>query len=426
MSTFYVTQASSMEGKPNYFYSPPESKTANTVINAAIKAAGAVATATNPSTVFIEKGTYVISDHIWFTPNGNPKRASTTQVAPAYPCNNVILQGVNKPKIKIAAGLDGSKWGGSSTYDRLGMIFMYGAKNITLSNILLDGSYDDLYAGKANFTYGQSKMDAVVLYACDNIKADLITVINGACDAFLVAKSSRFTATECIIDHCGHDGFQCYSSTDVLVDRCRVGIRSNCGFRWAGSSARGEVRNSEFWTALGGASAFELQNAASSLKIHHNYIHDVNGNGKYGGIGYPGQSPTGSGHEYYNNIIVDCVFGISDNIPSTAVIRKNVVLNCSLTSKGTQSGNVTSVSGYTFQKFGTKKSGDTYWKVTGGALIEELVGIIPKVTPEPPATEPVLYRKYSDPDGKSHVIVFPNLSAENLKKVVDVIESVRV
>lgn len=421
MTNFYVTQDAKKADKANYFYTSADSKRADIAINSAIKAAGAVATSANPATVFVERGTYYISDHIWFTPNSNPKRSGGVQVAPAYPCSYVTLRGIDKPVIKISGGLNPKLWGGSNTYDRLGMIFMYGASNVTLSGLTLDGSYADLYEGKSTFTYGQSIMDAVVQYSCKNIKAEDIIIYNGACDGFLVATSDGFTAEGCVVNYCGHDGFQCYNTKNVLVNRCMVGMRSNCGFRWAGASSNGEVRNSEFWTALGGAAAFELQNTASNLKIHHNYIHDVNGNG-YGGIGYKGQSPTGTGHQYYNNIIVDCAYGISDNIPNTAVIKNNVILNCSLTSRGVKSNNVTTTSGYTFVKSGVKKSCDTYWIVTGGNLSKELVGIEPKTVPG--SVNTLQYSILTDATGTSIAILIGSATPELTAKIEAALKSV--
>ena len=363
---FYVTSDSKRAKEKNTFVTNLSKNNAQLAINDAIKAAGAVATVKDPAMVLLDdvNTTYRINNHIWFTPNGNSGVTLEGGTAPKYPCSHVILCGRPGVTIKLATGLNLDYWGSkTNSVDRLGLIYMYGASHVTVCNLTIDGSYTD-YKGKTTVKLGQSKGDLIVaLKGSNNLKFYNLTLINGFDDGFYLNGVSDVYCSDIVNKAGGHDGWNCYNCKRVTVEYSICGMNTNCGFRWSGPSDTALVRFSEFYTMAGGASAFELQNTGKNITIKNCYIHDITPT-KYGGIGYPGQSPTGSGHVYESNLITNCNgFGISSNIPSTAVVKNNCLVNASLAKRGSQSGNITSVSGKKVTKNGSNGSINVNWVI---------------------------------------------------------------
>jgi hypothetical protein len=168
-------------------------------------------------------------------------------------------------------------------------------------------------------------------------------------------------------------------------------MRTNSGVRFAGSASNCEAYCNEFYTGAGGAAGVELETGATNVKIHNNYFHDITGTSPgYGAIGYgsglpSGDKPTGTGHQYYNNLIVSSTYGVS-NVPSSAVSSNNIIVSCATgIAQGTDTNNIKTASGYLFGKNGSNGQGNTYWTVTSGPLASAFSGMKIGIDPGIPA-----------------------------------------
>lgn len=353
-----------------YFYYDPGKTNAHAAVNDAIAAVAGKATATSPGEVLLENASspYVLDNHIIARSNVNLRGES--------------LSGA---RLKIAGGItptpytygsSSAGWGGEDSNLKKGAIINIwtGTSNVRISNITFDGSWDDYYTSRPR---GKSEFVLINIEGASNVSIDGCRFTKGADDGILCAHgATSIEVSNTVFNMIGHDCFQVWSSSHVKYHHNVCAMRTNSGVRFSGDGTDFEAYANEFYTGLGGGSGVELQTTATNVKIHHNYFHDITGAGnKYGAIGYPGQSPTGTGHQYYDNLIVNATYGIA-HVPPSSVSENNIILDCDTAiSGGTSTDNIATESGYVFTKSGTKTQGNTYWTVDSGPLAPAFAGI---------------------------------------------------
>lgn len=353
-----------------YFYYNPTGRNAHAAINDAIAAVAGKATENSPGEVLIENAAspYVLDNHVIARSNVNIRGESTAGVS-----------------LKIASGItpapyvhgsSSAGWGGEDTNLKKGAVINVwtGIANVRISNLTFDGSWDDYYTSRPR---GKSEFVLINIEGATNVSIDGCRFTKGADDGILCAHgASNIEVSNTVFNMIGHDCFQVWGSSHVKYHHNVCAMRTNSGVRFSGDGTDFEAYASEFYTGLGGGAGVELQTVASDVRIHHNYFHDISGAGSnYGAIGYPGQSPTGTGHQYYDNLIVNATYGIA-HVPSSAVSKNNIILDCDTSiSGGTSSDNITTATGYSFTKSGAKTQGNTYWTVDGGPLAPAFAGI---------------------------------------------------
>lgn len=365
-ATVTVGQTAS-KASSTYFYYAPGARNAYSVINNAANAAAAGATTTSHGVVLIENATspYITESHILAKANVDIVGASR---------NGVTL--------KIASGLTPTAyggpgttgWGGTDSAQTDGALINVwtGQSNVKIANLTLDGSCGDYYAC-SNDDRGHAEFTLMNVRA-DNVLIDNVAFTRGKGDG-IIARGDNMEVMNSVFNMVGHDFIEGYSIQNLKFHNNIGAMRTNSGVRCAGSGSGCYIYNNEFYTGTGGGAAVELQNSFSNVKIYNNYFHDISGSGgNYGAIGYPGQSPTGSGHEYYNNLFVNMPYAIA-HVPSSAVSHHNIMINCSTTvGGGSDQNNIKTTSGYVFAKFGTNGQGNTYWTVTSGSLASAFTG----------------------------------------------------
>ena len=351
-----------------YFYYNPSGTNAYAVINNAINAAASGATSSNPGVVYIENASkpYEVASHILAKSHVDIKGQSRSGVV-----------------LKIAAGLTAKAYGGPGTTGwggtdsgagDAGIINVWrDVTDVTISNITLDGSCGDYYPCSAD-DRGRSEFNLMDVYWATFVTIDNVKFTNGMHDG-IRAGGDDMEVSNSVFDMIGHDAVQGYGIYNLKFHNNIVAMRTNSGVRCAGSGNGCYVYNNEFYTGSGGGSALELQNSFSNVKIYNNYFHDISGaSGSYGAIGYPGQSPSGSGHEYYNNLFVNLPYAIN-YVPSSSSSHHNIMINAgTAVGGGSDSNNIKTASGYVFQKYGSNKAGNTYWTVSSGSLASAFSG----------------------------------------------------
>jgi PKD repeat protein len=393
-TTFVVTQDPAFKDKAGYYYTAQGVSDANVAINAAIKDAGAKATAAAPLTVYIKAyppgamiTTYKISDHIYFD-------------AKKYPVSNVTLQGEDGVVIKLAEGLKAGKdqdpwgWKGAPYINRGAAIQLFnGATNIRLTTFSINGSWDDIY--KSSFpTRAQNEFVLININNSHDIKIDHLGFFNGMDDGILAADGAdKIEVCYCSFNKVGYDCMECYKATNVKFHHNYCVMRTGCGIRLNGSSNGAEIYDNEFTNEDSGQSGIIFGDdgggPGNSIKIHHNYFHNITGSFS-GGIGYAGETPIASDTQIFNNLLTDNNFGINANIPTNTVLKNNIAtrntgvgiyLNqgssasyCISTGNGTNfSGpgaqSNCSIENHTYAVNGKNGDCNTYWKVTAGPLI---------------------------------------------------------
>lgn len=362
-----VGQTSS-RASSTYFYYNPGSGSAHTAINNAINAAASGASASSPGVVTIENASqpYEVTSHI---------------LAKSYV--NIVGQSREGVTLKIASGLTPKAYGGpgttgwggtDSSSGDAGIINVWSnVTNVKIANMTLDGSCGDYYACGTN-DRGHSEFNLMNVYRARNVIVDNVKFTNGKNDGIRNTGDS-VEVMNSLFDMIGHDAVQGYGVTNQIFHNNIVAMRTNCGVRCSGDGSGCFVYNNEFYTGSGGGAALELQGGFSNVKIYNNYFHDISGaGGKYGGIGYVGQSPSGSGHEYYNNLFVNMPYAVR-YVPSSSQSHHNIMIDCSTTvGGGSDNNNIKTESGYTFQKYGSNRAGNTYWTVTSGPLASAFSG----------------------------------------------------
>jgi hypothetical protein len=353
-----------------YFYFNPASANAHVAINNAISAAASKGTASEHAVVLIENATraYEMTSHILAK-------------------SNVDLVGESREgvKLKIARGVSITGYGGPGTtgwggpdsaVQDGGIINVWsGISGVNIQNMTLDGSCGDYYACSGN-DRGRHRLVLMNIYRASNVVVGNVKFTNGQDNGAWLTNSTNVEFKGCVFDMIGHDFVEGWNNNNFRFHDCVGAMRTNSGVRCGGSSNGCYIYNNEFYTGTGGGAALELQTQASNVKVYNNYFHDISGSGgSYGAIGYPGQGPTGSGHEYYNNLFVNMPYAVN-YVPSSANSHHNIMINCRTNvGRGTGSNNITSESGYVFEKQGVNKAGNTYWVVKSGPLAGAFAGL---------------------------------------------------
>lgn len=367
-ATVTVGQTAS-KSSSTYFYYAPGARNAYSVINSAINAAASGASAGSHGVVNIESSSspYITESHI---------------LAKSY----VDIVGASRDgvKLKIASGITPTAyggpgttgWGGVDSAESEGAIINVwsGVTNVKIANITLDGSCGDYYSCGTEVR-GKYKFALMNVYRAPNVLVENVKFTQGMSDG-IIARGDNLEVANSLFDMIGHDGVEGYNVKNMKVHHSIIAMRTNSGVRCSGDGDGCYIYDNEFYTGSGGGAAVELQDGAKNVKIYNNYFHDISGaSGSYGAIGYPGQSPSGSGHEYYNNLFVNCTYAIA-HVPSSAVSHNNIIIDCgTAVGGGTDTNNIKTLSGYSFNMYGVKGAGNTNWMVASGPLATAFAGI---------------------------------------------------
>jgi hypothetical protein len=350
----------------SYFYYNPTGSNAQVAINNAITAAAVGATASEHGVVMIENATkaYELNSHILAKSNVDIIGASR---------DGVILK-IAKGLTPVAySGPGTTGWGGKDNAASCGAIINVwsGITNVNIKNITLDGSADDYYASRGR---GHQEFPLMNIYKASNVVIDSVKFTKGQDNGMWATSSTGLEVKNSVFDTVGSDFIDGWNVSELKFHDNVGAIRVNTGVRFGGSGSGCYIYNNEFYTGTGGGSAIELETAVKNVKVYNNYFHDITPV-SYGAIGYAGQSPTGTGHEYYNNLFVNMPYAIN-YVPASAVSHNNIMINCKTTvGKGTDTNNIKTETGYVFGKNGTNKAGNTYWTVSSGPLAAAFAGI---------------------------------------------------
>jgi hypothetical protein len=381
MLGFYKTETASAavvtvgqnanKASASYFYYNPANANAQVAINNAIAAAAVGASVTAPGVVNIENASkpYEVTSHILGKSNINI--IGDTR-------GGVILKIGKGVSITAYGGPGTTGWGGvdSAAGDGAIINIWTGITNVLIKNMTFDGSCGDYYPC-SNDDRGRHRLVLMNLYQASNIVVDNVKFTNGQDNAIWGNSSNTVEIKNSRFDMIGHDFVEGYKIQNLKFHHNIGAMRTNSGVRCSGTGTNCYVYDNEFYTGTGGSSALELQDSFTNVKVYNNYFHDIS---PYGAIGYGGQNPSGSGHEYYNNLFVNLPYAVSSNVPESAVTHNNIMINCKTNvGKGADTNNIKLVSesgsGYTFEKYGSNKSGDTYWIVKSGTLASAFAGI---------------------------------------------------
>ena len=372
-----------------YFYYNPKNYDSNSVLEQAYEKAAETAKADNPVTINVEPGQYWINDHV------NPK-------------SHVHLQGEADVVFKLAPGLKcacmygkecmkdetepHAHWGfhGANGHLQSAMFNIWNVTNVRLSTFTLDGSYDDLYDGKmcdgdgkivsGGEARGKSEFTQMNIFQSSDVKIDHVMFTHGANDGIGCYSSNDVDVGHCRFDMVGHDGIQVAGSSQrVKIHHNFCRIRTNVAFRISYGSENCEIFCNEVTSSGSGGSAIEFVQSCPGTLVYNNYFHNIT-QGGYGAIGYKGQTVSGGGHKYFNNLIIRCSYA-ANNCPCCYEIFYNVALNCDSLWNGCphiKAPNVAKDSEYAAVKHGTDGQCNTYWEITGGLLKGQIVGIDPQ------------------------------------------------
>ena len=101
------------------------------------------------------------------------------------------------------------------------------ATNVTISNIIVDGSQSDYYP---HVTLGWSSYNMATLIGVNGLTIKNVTFKNGCNDAMLISKSSNIVIDSVTVNKCGHDGVYAYNVKDITVKNCKFINRTNSSY----------------------------------------------------------------------------------------------------------------------------------------------------------------------------------------------------
>jgi hypothetical protein len=187
--------------------------------------------------------------------------------------SNTILEGDSGTKIKLAAGLP--VWGGreSSIAEKKAMLMIRGssATDVTIRNIIVDGSQSDYYS---SVRLGTSCYNMATLVSCNGLTIQDVTFQNGCNDAMLISNSSNVVIDTVTVNKCGHDGVYAYHVNGITVKNCKFINRTNSSVRFD-SVTDGTMKNNDCTTSGGGYAGLELQGTLKNIEASGNYFHDL-------------------------------------------------------------------------------------------------------------------------------------------------------
>ncbi len=187
--------------------------------------------------------------------------------------SDTILEGDSDTKIKLAKGLP--VWGGreSSIAQKKAMLMIRGnsASNVTIRNLIVDGSQSDYYP---KVRLGTSCYNMATIVNCNGLTIQNVTFQNGCNDAMLISKSSNILIDSVTVNKCGHDGVYAYHVNGITVKNSKFINRTNSAVRFD-SVTDGAVINNEATTSGGGYAGLELQGTLKNIEVTGNYFHDL-------------------------------------------------------------------------------------------------------------------------------------------------------
>ncbi len=187
--------------------------------------------------------------------------------------SDTILEGDSDTKIKLAKGLP--VWGGreSSIAQKKAMLMIRGnsASNVTIRNLIVDGSQSDYYP---KVRLGTSCYNMATIVNCNGLTIQNVTFQNGCNDAMLISKSSNILIDSVTVNKCGHDGVYAYHVNGITVKNSKFINRTNSAVRFD-SVTGGVMKNNECTTSGGGYAGLELQGTLKNIEASGNYFHDL-------------------------------------------------------------------------------------------------------------------------------------------------------
>lgn len=181
--------------------------------------------------------------------------------------------------LKLAKGLP--VWGGphvSISQEKAMLMAVPSCKNITLKNLIIDGSQSDYYP---KIKLGTSCYNMATFIKVSGLTIENVTFKNGCNDAILISGSNYILIDKIRVDKCGHDGIYAYNCGTISVNNSRFINRTNSSCRFYNVSG-GEFINNECSTSGGGYCGLELEGKVTNIECSGNIWHTMPG----GGVAY--------------------------------------------------------------------------------------------------------------------------------------------
>lgn len=190
--------------------------------------------------------------------------------------SNTVLEG-NGATIKLAQGLPMWGYNGCPIKDEKAMLMILGnsASNVTIRNLIVDGSQSDYYP---KVKLGTSCYNMATLIGCNGLIIENCTFKNGCNDAVLLNDCKNINIDNIIVNKCGHDGIYSYYVDGISVKNSTFLNRTNSSCRFY-NVENGEFLNNECSTSGGGHTGLQLQGDLKNIYVAENYIK---------GLPYPG------------------------------------------------------------------------------------------------------------------------------------------
>ena len=189
--------------------------------------------------------------------------------------SNTILEGDSGAIIKLASELKTWDGRGSSISQEKAMLMIKGssATNVTIRNLIVDGSQSDYYP---QITLGWSSFNMATLIGCNGLTIQDVTFKNGCNDAMLMSKCSNVIIDKVTVNKCGHDGIYAYNVNGIKVTNSKFINRTNSSCRFY-TVTDGVFANNDCTTAGGGYAGLELEGTVKNIEVYGNNFHGLAG-----------------------------------------------------------------------------------------------------------------------------------------------------
>lgn len=183
----------------------------------------------------------------------------------------------NRATVKLAKGLPAWGYNGCPISEAKAMLMLSEdtASNITIRDLIVDGSQSDYYP---DVRLGTSLYNMATLIGCSGLTIENCTFKNGCNDAILLYKCKNIQIDNIIVDKCGHDGVYAYYVDDISVRNSTFINRTNSSCRFY-NVKKGEFLDNKCSTSGGGHTGLQLQGDLKNIYVAENYIK---------GLPYPG------------------------------------------------------------------------------------------------------------------------------------------
>jgi hypothetical protein len=230
--------------------------------------------------------------------------------------SNIVLNGFGAT-LKLAPNLP--IWGGrnvSISQEKALLMAASGCKNITLKNLVIDGSQSDFYP---KIKLGTSCYNMATLIGVDGLTIENCLFKNGCNDAMLLSNCSNVKILKTNVNNAGHDGVYAWKCLNITVDGCKFVNRTNSSTRFY-YVENGVFSNNLCSTSGGGCAGLELEGDIINVEVFGNKIYRLPYPGIWSyqvkkqfnlnihdnfisGCKSPGISVGKSGSKVWNNII---------------------------------------------------------------------------------------------------------------------------